>query len=258
MANTPDFKFIPFNDDTTRPQPPPDQQGIQEPQRDRATSSTTIDDAPAAHDNDEMRGEQQDGDGDNHDGNPGGDMDVGNVRAGPSERGPNREPEEHRGHCESKSRTDGGKAALASETWKGCHTITTTRPDLRVHTDDFTGLLRLFEPQDREHMKEIHNDIESIILQIGGDTRKYHRERKAQTKAIISEIYSAPRVTRMATRKPRYGCSPGLAMDLTTNDDEGNPWDFSLPHMRDKAERLLDLERPLFLIGSPMCTAFSR
>ena len=62
----------------------------------------------------------------------------------------------------------------------------------------------------------------------------------------------------MAARKAKYGCIPGLALDLTTTDDNGEPWDFSQQHMRDKADKLIDLERPMFLIGSPMCTAFSR
>ena len=142
-----------------------------------------------------------------------------------------------------------------------CHSINTTRNnDLRVNVDDDNpeSFLRIFEPMDRAQLAETHREIESAILLIGGDTKKYRRERQTRTRAIVSEIYSAPRVTAMAGRRPHYGCVPGLALDLTTTDDEGNPWDFSHEHMRDKADKLLDEERPLFLIGSPMCTAFSR
>ena len=32
----------------------------------------------------------------------------------------------------------------------------------------------------------------------------------------------------------------------------------NIPEQRDKAEQLLDAEKPLLLIGTPMCTAFSR
>ena len=52
--------------------------------------------------------------------------------------------------------------------------------------------------------------------------------------------------------------APGMAFDLTVNDpDDGLPWDFSRKDKRDKARRLLQRFRPLLLIGSPMCTAFS-
>ena len=44
-------------------------------------------------------------------------------------------------------------------------------------------------------------------------------------------------------------------MDLTTVDpDDGAPWDFNAPAKREKALRLLRQQKPLFVIGSPMCT----
>ena len=46
-------------------------------------------------------------------------------------------------------------------------------------------------------------------------------------------------------------------MDLTTCDEEGNPWDFTKKHMRDKAERLLGETEPDLLVGSPPCTWWS-
>ena len=57
---------------------------------------------------------------------------------------------------------------------------------------------------------------------------------------------------------PRYGLAPGLALDLTTNDDRGIPWDFTKKSHRDRAEALLDEQRPIIIIGSPVCTAFSQ
>ena len=50
---------------------------------------------------------------------------------------------------------------------------------------------------------------------------------------------------------------PGVALDLTCNDDSGNAWDFSIPSQRKKAETLLAEQQPTLLIGSPMCTPFS-
>ena len=76
-------------------------------------------------------------------------------------------------------------------------------------------------------------------------------------KAIVSEIYSAPRVTALARRRRKYGIEPGVALDLTSSDDQGRPWDFNDPEQRQRAEQLLAEQQPEFLIGSPTCTAFS-
>ena len=41
-------------------------------------------------------------------------------------------------------------------------------------------------------------------------------------------------------------------MDLTTG------WDFNIPEHRQRAEEYVDREKPLVLIGSPPCVAFSQ
>ena len=75
-------------------------------------------------------------------------------------------------------------------------------------------------------------------------------------KDTVAEIYSPPRVSALAGR---VGLGRGFALDLTAVDPEdGKPWDFDSPAKRDKALKLLQKERPMLLIGSPMCTAFSR
>ena len=59
----------------------------------------------------------------------------------------------------------------------------------------------------------------------------------------------------MLKRMTKHGLTPGLAMDLTTNDpDDGKPWDFDVKDKRDKALRLQRGQKPLFTNGSPMCT----
>ena len=50
---------------------------------------------------------------------------------------------------------------------------------------------------------------------------------------------------------------PGLALDLTTTNSRGEPWDFNDPARREEAEKLIEEQQPQLLIGSPMCTAFS-
>ena len=74
---------------------------------------------------------------------------------------------------------------------------------------------------------------------------------------MVSEIYSAPRVTEAARRHPRLGSVPGLALHLTSTDEHGQPWNFDIPAMRVKAEKMLEQQRPALLIGSPMCTPLS-
>ena len=56
---------------------------------------------------------------------------------------------------------------------------------------------------------------------------------------------------------PELRLIPGFALDLTTADSDGRPWDFDQKAMRDRAMQKLRTEKPLLLVGSPMCTAFS-
>ena len=65
----------------------------------------------------------------------------------------------------------------------------------------------------------------------------------------VCEVFSPPRV---GEEGKRYGLTPGDAMDLTTG------WDFNLKSHRDTAERYIDEQKPLVVIGSPPCTPFSQ
>ena len=111
-----------------------------------------------------------------------------------------------------------------------------------------------------EELEELEEVIEeTCVLSVTlGDTRNGFRARaKAYTKATVAEVYSPPRVTRAATLLPGLGIEPGAALDITTCDEHGEPWDFSDPAMRSKAERLIDDTEPDLLVGSPECVAFS-
>ena len=56
----------------------------------------------------------------------------------------------------------------------------------------------------------------------------------------------------------QYGLRAGFALDLTVLDeDDGLPWDFDNPEKKAKAKSLVNTVKPKFLIGSPMCRAFS-
>ena len=69
-----------------------------------------------------------------------------------------------------------------------------------------------------------------------------------------AEIYSPPRITEVASRMKM---KRAWALDLTTLDEHGNPWDFSLGNQRKKALELLERDKPLLLVACPMCGPFS-
>ena len=72
----------------------------------------------------------------------------------------------------------------------------------------------------------------------------------------MAEVYSAPRVTKALELLPGLGLLPGFALDLATTDENGEEYDFTKKHMRDKARRKVEEEKPYCLIGSPSCTAY--
>ena len=74
------------------------------------------------------------------------------------------------------------------------------------------------------------------------------------SKNDVSEVYSRPRVSQCAEE---CGLRPGWALDLKTQDELGNPWDFDEEGQQQKAIRKIEEDRPNLLMLSPMCTAFS-
>lgn len=53
------------------------------------------------------------------------------------------------------------------------------------------------------------------------------------------------------------GLKVGWSFDWTTEGVDGRVWDFKELEMRNKAIRRVIEDQPTFLIGSPMCIAFS-
>ena len=109
----------------------------------------------------------------------------------------------------------------------------------------------------REKVEKLDQEVMHLLDSIGGSKAKYARERRGALKKLVSNTYSPPRVTAAAKLLPSLGCVPGFAMDLTTLDEHGDPWDFDVPEQRLRARERIELEKPMLLIGSPMCTAFS-
>ena len=56
----------------------------------------------------------------------------------------------------------------------------------------------------------------------------------------------------------KLGLMLGYSLDLSVNDIDGKPWDFSDKSKRAKAIKMVRNRQAMLLIGSPMCTAFSR
>ena len=62
----------------------------------------------------------------------------------------------------------------------------------------------------------------------------------------------------MVESMPELKLIPGMALDLTCIDPDDNlPCDFNVKEKREKALRLIRQQKPMLLIGSPMCTAWS-
>ena len=64
----------------------------------------------------------------------------------------------------------------------------------------------------------------------------------------ITEVFSPERVTKISRE---HGLTAGLRMDLRTG------WDFRKKADRQRADTYIYEEKPLLVIGSPVCTPFS-
>ena len=69
----------------------------------------------------------------------------------------------------------------------------------------------------------------------------------------MAEIYSPPRVATMAKK---LVLRVGWSFDLTICDSDGKEWDFNSAEMRNRAARKVLRDKPIVLIGSPMCGPF--
>ncbi len=65
----------------------------------------------------------------------------------------------------------------------------------------------------------------------------------------IMEVFSPERVVKEAAR---YGLTPGWSLDLKTG------WDLNREEDRRRAKDIIEKDQPLLVVGSPVCTPFSR
>ena len=128
-----------------------------------------------------------------------------------------------------------------------------------VETDDIAlnDLMKVRDRGTRDEARVLNGEIMSLIDSLGGNTSKYRRERGKAIRAIVSEMYSPPRVSAVAKLCPSFGILLGFGLDLTTHDTDGKHCDLDDEEMRARAWSKVRNEQPLLLIGTPMCTSFS-
>ncbi len=149
-----------------------------------------------------------------------------------------------------------------AQAWGKVHMPSRSRPRPKaqpVSDEDVQPIMNLCasDPELCREMKRTADDVLRLVRDLGGDQVQYKRERGKMVRAMVSEMYSAPRVIAALKGLPGLHLIPGFALDLTTTDDEGQPWDFEKDEMRKKAMDLIDKEKPMFIIGSPSCTPYS-
>ena len=132
-------------------------------------------------------------------------------------------------------------------------------PDEPDTEDDLEPVLNLIEQDELlyDELLECAAEAAQIVASLGGRKTGYRRERRQAAQRMVSEIYSAPRVTKAMKMMPGLELIPGFALDLSGSDENGDAWDFTRADMREKAKALVLREKPYVLIGSPPCTAFS-
>ena len=96
---------------------------------------------------------------------------------------------------------------------------------------------------EKQEVREANQEILAVIRSLGGGQGGYRRERKRALRHVVSEIYSLPRVTAATKLLPELRLIPGFALELTTVNEKGEPWNFDLKVMRDEALRRVREER---------------
>ena len=78
--------------------------------------------------------------------------------------------------------------------------------------------------------------------------------------ADVVEIFSVPRIAQEAGTRRHDGTKlvPGWSLDLTRTDPKtGKQWDLANKTVQSRVKKMIRDSKPLFVIGSPPCTAFS-
>ncbi|CAK9054829.1 Retrovirus-related Pol polyprotein from transposon RE2 (Retro element 2) (AtRE2) [Includes: Protease RE2 [Durusdinium trenchii] len=102
-----------------------------------------------------------------------------------------------------------------------------------------------------ELMLDEEVEARRILLQTGALTVK---AAYSFSSPVLVELFSPPRLTDYAQRR---ALGQGLALDLTTCDDQGVAWDFNVKERKDSASELIENVSPDLLLGCPPCRMYS-
>ena len=146
-----------------------------------------------------------------------------------------------------------------------------TEPEPPANTKLRNGATGVRPEKNNEHLKEELQEVTRRCLKQLSEVKKLgsiqeilkqidkgyvapvnRRQRRTAERKMrgmdVAEAYSPPRITEMAGR---MGMNPGFAIDLTQDDDDGEPWDLSKKHKQDKAKKKVEKEEPYMLIPPP-------
>ena len=95
----------------------------------------------------------------------------------------------------------------------------TTIPEV---DDDLGPMLNLLEQEEllSQELQQCAAETVRLIAALGGQRAAYHRERKQAVQRMVAEVYSAPRVTKVAKLLPSLRILAGFAFDMSGTDDE--------------------------------------
>ena len=83
---------------------------------------------------------------------------------------------------------------------------------------DIETLLNSLTVDFQDVVKKHDANILNLVRSLGGDGRKYVRERSRSVRHLVAEMYSRPWATAAAKLLPDLGCIPGCTLDITVNE----------------------------------------
>ena len=125
----------------------------------------------------------------------------------------------------------------------------------RKNTMALNSLSTLNTILEKHDVKQILKDIEKLAEFKMPNHRQRRTLRQNGYGKDVAEVYSPPRVTKVASSMK---IRPAFALDLTQVDPEdGLPWDFSVEAKRRRCKEKIEADKPLMTIVCPMCGPFS-
>ena len=114
----------------------------------------------------------------------------------------------------------------------------------------------LTKVRNRADIRQLIAELEkSPTMQLSGNRRQRRTAKmQANGRFHVAEVYSPPRMTEAARAA---GLKDGWSLDLTKNDENGEPWDLSKESRQKEAMKKVKDDKPFILVASPMCAPLS-